>query len=372
MDDFLSGKANVGASYTKTESDDAYLSIGGKAADSELLDGNDSAYFATQSGLDTTDANLGALSTDLSTNYYTKTFTDDTFALITALNNAITRIDALEQEVTQLKKPDCPLGYERSMEGGDDDYTVCKKGSDEIVKVGDFWIDRYEIIIVDAAEYDGGLCDGFGSVGTIYGRTDGDAHAAGFYRNGMDDPTADSPGLPFMPLYACSVPDVEPSRWITWFQAQRACDLAGKHLCTNAEWQGAAYGTPDDSTSCNISTGGPENGGNRTACISYYGAYDMVGNLWEWTSNWWGQGENSDDGNQSNDGEFHGDVWWNVDNAQSNGSATVYTDGVPVFPPSALRGGAWSDGSGAGVFALGLDRGPSSWDTALGARCCRR
>ena len=407
VDDFLSGKADAGASYTKAESNAAYLAISGKAADAELLDGEDSAYFAAQGGLDTTDANLGALSTDLSTNFYTKTQLDegsldgrylgiggkaddadkldgndsDHFgtsaalnSLSVMLNNAIARIETLETtvatqqtEIEQLENPDCPLGYERSMEGGDANYIVCKNGWDEIVKVGDFWIDRYETVIVDATKYDGGSCDG--SSGTFYGRAEHDAHNAGFFRNGMDDPPNALTSADFVPMYACSLVDEDPSRWITWFQAERACNLAGKHLCTNAEWQGAAYGTPDVSTSCNTNTSGPQTGAARPACISDYGVVNMVGNVWEWTSNWWGQGADSTNDHQPDDGEFHGDGWWNVDNAQYNGT---YTEDDPVFPASALRGGYWGYGSQAGVFALYLNYGPAHWYHSFGARCCRR
>src|SRR4029450_9418852 len=43
-----------------------------------------------------------------------------------------------------------------------------------------------------------------------------------------------SPGF-----YAVSVAGVQPSRCITWFQANQACLLSGKRLLTNPEWQGA-------------------------------------------------------------------------------------------------------------------------------------
>ena len=38
---------------------------------------------------------------------------------------------------------------------------------------------------------------------------------------------------------------VRPATNITWFQAQAACRLAGKHLATDEEWLAAASGTPD-------------------------------------------------------------------------------------------------------------------------------
>jgi formylglycine-generating enzyme required for sulfatase activity len=37
----------------------------------------------------------------------------------------------------------------------------------------------------------------------------------------------------------------DPSRNITWFQAQEACASSGKRLPTSAEWQVGADGTPD-------------------------------------------------------------------------------------------------------------------------------
>jgi hypothetical protein len=48
-------------------------------------------------------------------------------------------------------------------------------------------------------------------------------------------------------IYAVSLPAVMPSANLTWFQAQAACTNAGKRLPSNAEWQAAVAGTPDDS-----------------------------------------------------------------------------------------------------------------------------
>src|SRR5262249_45356987 len=49
-----------------------------------------------------------------------------------------------------------------------------------------------------------------------------------------------SPGV-----YAVSVAGVQPSRCITWFQANQACLLSGKRLLTNREWQGAPARPPE-------------------------------------------------------------------------------------------------------------------------------
>ena len=72
-------------------------------------------------------------------------------------------------------------------------------------------------------------------------------------------------------------------------QAMELCARAGKHLTKNAEWYRAALGTPDDSSgsteSCVLGRTGAshaENTGVHSRCASSAGAYDMVGNVWEW------------------------------------------------------------------------------------------
>src|SRR5439155_4806066 len=96
------------------------------------------------------------------------------------------------------------------------------------------------------------------------------------------------------PLYAVSIAGVQPTGCATWFQAQQACALSGKRLPTNAEWQMAVAGSPDPggvdngTTDCNVAaTGGASvNTGSRSACVSRWGAFDMVGNMGEWTADW--------------------------------------------------------------------------------------
>jgi len=95
----------------------------------------------------------------------------------------------------------------------------------------------------------------------------------------------------------------------------------------------------------------------------------MIGNVWEWTADWVGQGLNADDGFQPKDGDFYGDMYKNVDSAEFDGS---FAEGTPKFPASPHRGGGWSVASGAGVFALALDSGPVNWQPHIGARCCLR
>ncbi len=141
------------------------------------------------------------------------------------------------------------------------------------------------------------------------------------------------------------------------------CALSGKRLITNQEWQRAAAGTPDSgvddgSTLCNISaTGNPSNTGSRSACVSKWGAFDMVGNVWEWVGDW---GDRAD-----------GCVMWS-----STFGSDVSCVGGPGssstnLPGALFRGGFWFNGTGAGVFTANGLSGPSLSEFLIGFRCAR-
>ena len=95
-------------------------------------------------------------------------------------------------------------------------------------------------------------------------------------------------------IFALSIPGVTPSVFITWFQAQQACFNSGKRLLTNAEWQAAAAGTPEPGESDNGTTDCHVGGnplaridtGSRSACVSRFGVFDMVGTVDEWVADW--------------------------------------------------------------------------------------
>ena len=186
------------------------------------------------------------------------------------------------------------------------------------------------------------------------------------YGDGVDDyDSANCPnkGNGCKDLYAVSVPGVKPSTYITWFQAAAVCRNAHKSLLTNADWQVAALGTPDTGgaddgvATCNTDDHEPNrsNAGSRSACKSDIGAYDMVGNVWEWVADWVPRSTTLGS--------------WGDSSGDRMGFAGAATTGQPGV---LIRGGAWGDYDTAGVFAISGGEIPSAdWRSYIGFRCGR-
>jgi hypothetical protein len=165
------------------------------------------------------------------------------------------------------------------------------------------------------------------------------------YGNSSDDYPCSDTGQNCSNIYARSIPGVEPSRFITYFQAQQALANVGKRLPSNAEWQQAAAGSPDPgadngSTSCNTGSGGIFITGSRSACVSRFGAFDMVGNVWEWVADWVPAGTACPG-------------WGTVDGFSSNDSMCLSGAATSTGGPGALlRGGDRASRQAAGPFAV--------------------
>jgi hypothetical protein len=112
-------------------------------------------------------------------------------------------------------------------------------------------------------------------------------------------------------------PGEKPRVFATWYDAREACESAGKRLCTRSEWSLACegpkrapypYGWKRLPSPCNVGRPMLEVGedrlrdprtraaelerlwqgdpiGSHPDCVSPFGAFDMVGNVDEWTDN---------------------------------------------------------------------------------------
>ena len=131
------------------------------------------------------------------------------------------------------------------------------------------------------------------------------------YRYEASRPDASAGGHGNAAHRSCSKPGVLPWRTVTHDEASAACAAAGKRLCTESEWQLACggdtglafpYGNVYDADACNgrdvdfdcampdsdqVGATGRAYGCPPPAvseCISPWGAFDMSGNLREWTA----------------------------------------------------------------------------------------
>ncbi len=267
------------------------------------------------------------------------------------------------QYASQYGTPFCPVGYDYASPG--ETVVLCTRGSgDQIVRVGTgpsaFWIDRWEASVF--ARRDGSGAQYLGT-GAAYPIT-------------IDGQWAGTTP----PAYAVSAPGVLPSVNISGFQAAAACRASGKRLPTRDEWLAAARGTPDPTsandgaanTLCN--TGGTTlrrtNAG--TGCLSAWGAQDMIGNIIEWTDEWYagiGDGTGRDQvlWPSVDSTVFGGDEVTNISSsARSAGVATPYI--VRGLPAATLRGGRYSDQTRGGLFSMELTESPQ-WNAGTGFRC---
>lgn len=204
--------------------------------------------------------------------------------------------------------------------------------SDEMIWVAGVCVDKYEASIWDAPV--------------------GGNQITGEIPCGRDGQDCDN-------IWARSVAGVQPRGSISWLQAQQALANSGKRLLTNAEWQMAAAGTPDPGASpgsedCN-SDFDFEVTGERTNCVSRWGAHDMVGNVSELVADWVLFSTSCGD--------------WSIlsDDLMCFAGSTFATSSPGVL----IRGGANDSGAGAGPLAISVWTPGAAGAPSIGFRGAR-
>jgi formylglycine-generating enzyme required for sulfatase activity len=135
---------------------------------------------------------------------------------------------------------------------------------------------------------------------------------------------------------------------------------SGKRLLTHSEWLAVAHGSPQGNDGDNLNAWSATTNSARTGtgqvarAVSFCGATDCVGNLWEWVDEW------------SNDYSTAIAVnWYNPMTGQNVGQQYLYNStGLRMY----VVGGYWLSGVHTGSRALELDIYPWGVFTTIGSR----
>lgn len=168
--------------------------------------------------------------------------------------------------------------------------------------------------------------------------------------------------------------DSIPWRFVTRDQALQMCARSGKRIPTSDEWYALSLGMAGVEQNCNVNENKVSETGTHMECKSPHGAYDLVGNVWEWVS----------------DDVINGTYKANpvpasgyVSQVDAGGMAVVTSqDPQDLFGKDyfwsrtegaygIIRGGYYDSGTDAGVYTVHADTLPTSASAGIGFRCVK-
>lgn len=194
------------------------------------------------------------------------------------------------------------------MMGGNDYYPDVEKDEKPVhtVYLDAYWIDQTEVTNAEFAMF----VDATGYL------TDAEKNGSSNIYNSDHDQYEQVQGVNWLHLCGPGTPsglENHPVVHVSWSDAQAYCEWRGGRLPTEAEWEKAAiwddekketrnypWGNGVDSSYANYSGSGKLWGDGGNSCLgnladvgsyplgaSFYGLFDMAGNVWEWTADWY-------------------------------------------------------------------------------------